>query len=87
MWKRNALFLFIAGLGFIAFGWSLTFDGLEVVNGVNPSTGVFTYTTITPQNDQLLTILAVATLPIGISMALFSLTVMLGESMRSKVNG
>lgn len=82
LWKRNALFLFVIGLGFLAFGWSLTFDGLEVINGVNKSTGAFTYDIITPQNDALLSILAVVALPLGIAMSLFSLSVLLDETLK-----
>lgn len=79
LWRRNALFLFIVGLGIIAFGWSLTFDGLNVVTGFNQTTDAYTYTTITPQNDQLLSIIAVVSLPLGLAMALFALSILLSQ--------
>lgn len=89
LWKRNALFLFIAGVLTIGFGWSITFDGLENITGINKTTGAYTFETITPQNDQLLSILAVSSLPVGLAMALFSLSVLLDEGLRqrNRVNG
>jgi len=88
LWKRNALFLFIAGVLTIGFGWSLTFEGLENITGINKTTGAYTFETITPQNDQLLSILAISSLPIGFAMAMFSLSVLLDEGLRrsSRVN-
>lgn len=75
-WRKNAIFLLVAGLLTVAFGNVLTFDGLRVLNGVDKGTGAFTYLTLLPTNDQLLAMVAIVTLPLGIALALFSLVVL-----------
>lgn len=78
-WRKNAVFLLVAGLLIIAFGNVLTFEGLRVVTGFNQATGVFNYLTLLPINDQLIAIIAIVTLPLGIALSLFSMTVLYTE--------
>ncbi len=78
-WRRNAVFLLVSGLLTIAFGSVLTFDGLRVVNGVEITTGAFTYLTLLPTNDQLIAMIAITTLPLGIALSLFALVVLFTE--------
>lgn len=78
-WKKNALFLLIAGLGTVAFGNVLAFDGLRVVSGVDKATGAFTYLTLLPTNDQLIAIISILALPLGIALSLFSIVVLYSE--------
>lgn len=78
-WRKNAIFLLVAGLLTIAFGNVLTFDGLKIVNGIDKATGAFTYVTLLPANDQLLAIVAIVTLPLGIALSLFSLVVFFAD--------
>ena len=82
-WKKNALFLLVAGLGTVAFGNVLAFDGLRVVNGVDKATGAFTYHTLLPINDQLIAIISIIALPLGIALALFSLVVLYSELIKN----
>lgn len=78
-WRRNAIFLLVAGLLTVGFGSAITFDGLRVVNGFNSATGTFNYLTLLPTNDQLLAIIAIVTLPLGIALSLFALVVLFTE--------
>ncbi len=78
-WRKNAVFLLVAGLLTVAFGSAITFDGLRVVNGFDQTTGIYNYLTLFPANDQLLAIIAIVTLPLGIALALFSLVVLFTE--------
>ena len=71
--------LLIGGLLFIGFGSVLTFEGLDIVNGVDISTGTFTYRTILPETDQLFAIIAIGSLPIGITISLFAIMVLYTE--------
>lgn len=83
LWKRNALFLLFSGLLLIAFGWLLTFQGLNVVSGINPTTGVYAYRTILPSNDGLFLIIAMSSLPLGVALSLFSLSILFDEIIKS----
>lgn len=78
-WRKNAVFLLAAGLLSIGFASALSFDGLNVINGVDKSTGTFVYKTLLPTNDQLLAVIAITALPLGIALSLFSLVVLYSE--------
>lgn len=71
--KRDIFWLFISSLFFLAFSFSLTFDGLEINNGINKATGAYTYTIITPFNDSLLTIFGVVGFVFGFGGAFYSM--------------
>lgn len=71
--KRDIFWLFISSLFFLAFSFALTFDGLEIVSGINRTTGAYTYTVITPFNDTLLTIFSVVGFVFGFGGAYYSM--------------
>ncbi len=78
-WKRNAIYLLISGVLIIGFGHVLTFDGLRIISGFNSSTGMFNYLRLLPTNDPLMAIISIVTLPLGISLALYSISVLFTE--------
>ncbi len=79
IWKRNSTILMITSLFLLAFGFVLTFDGIDIVNGITPSTGAFTFEKILPENDALLTFFAIGTIPVAFALFFFSLNVLIVE--------
>ncbi len=79
LWKRNAVLLMITSLFLLAFGYVLTFDGIDIVNGVDKATGAFTFIKILPENDALLTFFAIGTIPVAFALFFFSLNVLIVE--------
>jgi len=79
VWKRNSTILMITSLFLLAFGWVLTFDGIDIVNGINPTTGALTFEKHLPTNDQLLQFFAIGTIPVAFALFFFSLQVLIVE--------
>ncbi len=79
LWKKNALTLMITSLFLLAFGYVLTFDGIDIVNGINTSTGAYTFDKILPTNDQLLQFFAIGTIPIAFIFFFFSWHILIIE--------
>ncbi len=79
VWKRNSTILMITSLFLLGFGYVLTFDGIDIVNGIVPSTGEFTFVKILPENDALLTFFAIGTIPVAFALFFFSLNVLIVE--------
>lgn len=79
VWKRNAVLLMITSLFLLAFGYVLTFDGIDIVNGINISTGAFTFEKHLPTNDQLLQFFAIGTIPVAFALFFFSLNILIVE--------
>ncbi len=79
VWKRNSTILMITSLFLLAFGFVLTFDGIDIVNGINTSTGAFTFEKKLPTNDQLLQFFAIGTIPVAFALFFFSLNVLIVE--------
>ncbi len=79
VWKRNSTILMITSLFLLAFGYVLTFDGIDIINGITPSTGQYTFTKILPTNDPLLQFFAIGTIPVAFALFFFSLNVLIVE--------
>lgn len=79
VWKKNSTILMITSLFLLGFGYVLTFDGIDIVNGIVPSTGEFTFVKILPVNDALLTFFAIGTIPVAFALFFFSLHVTIIE--------
>lgn len=77
--KKNALTLLLAGAFLFGFGGVLNNDGLRIVNGINKSSGAFTYLHLTSTTDGLIAMFALATIPVAITVMLFSLTILFSE--------
>ena len=77
--KKSALTFLLAGAFLFGFGGVLNNEVLRVVNGINKSTGAFTYLTLTSTTDGLIAMFALATIPVAITVMLFSLTVLFTE--------
>ncbi len=79
VWKKSAVILMITSLFLLAFGYVLTFDGIDLVNGINTSTGALTFEKHLPENDQLLLFFAIGTIPVAFALFFFSLNVLIVE--------
>lgn len=79
VWKRNSTILMITSLFLLAFGYVLTFDGIDIVNGIDKTTGALTFEKHLPTNDQLLQFFAIGTIPVAFALFFFSLNVLIVE--------
>lgn len=79
LWKRNAATLMFAGLLMIPFGFDLTFNGLDIVNGIDRTTGAYTFETVLPSNDILFAVIALSTFPISTVILFFTIQVLYRE--------
>lgn len=79
VWKRNAVLLMITSLFLLAFGWVLTFEGVDLVNGIDRATGAYTFITILPENSHLFLFFAIGTIPVAFALFFFSLNVLIVE--------
>lgn len=79
VWKKNPSTLMLAGLMLLVFGYDLTFNGLQKVNGFDSSTGLYIYTTVSVVNDLLFGVIALGSFVGGFAIIFYCVMLLYRE--------
>lgn len=75
IYSKKGLSILFASLMLLFLTLQLRITGLELVNGINPVTGAYTFSVLNSGNDPFIGLISLSGLGIGIAMLLFSLYV------------